>query len=134
MGHRDPEGLGRLPRQRAPAGIRDGHRHHHRDLPTAFLAAPIDGEQGRLGVQGIKGCLHQENIRASIQQAAHLVAVDGNQLIECDGAEARVIDIRRQGGSSVRGADRAGDESRAQGIGSLRPRGPQLWPAARQPG
>src|SRR3546814_6392742 len=51
VAHRVPESLRRLPRQRAPGGIGDGARNHHRQAEAAGFEMLADRVDRRLAVQ-----------------------------------------------------------------------------------
>ena len=96
MAQRIPEGFGSLSGQGAPGSIGNGAGNHHRPAPATFFKELFDGEQGRLGVQGIEYRFHQQDVRPALGQAAHGIEIISHQLVEADVAVTRIIDIRRQ--------------------------------------
>ncbi len=60
MGDGGPEGVDGLPRQRAAAAVGDCHRNHQRQRHTSFVEQLLDGDDRRLGVEGVEdGLEHQ---------------------------------------------------------------------------
>ena len=61
-------------------------------------------------------------VGAAVDQPAQLLAVGRAQLVEADGAEARVVDVRRHRGGAVGRPERAGDEAppAVLGLGAAR--------------
>ena len=91
---------------------------HHRQ-PDAFLLEDVlDGEDAGLGVQGVENRLEQQNVRAAVNQAAHLFLVGEPERVERRRAEGRIVDIGRDRQGPVGRTERSGDEPRA--IGGLR--------------
>ena len=85
---------------------------HHRHAPLALDEHLVDREEARLQVERVEDRLGQDEIDAAVEQAAHLLGVGGAQLVEGDGAERRVVDLRRDRQRAIGRADRAGDEAR----------------------
>ena len=88
-------------------------------------------EDRRLGVQRVEDGLDQEEVGAALEQAARLLAVGVAQLVEGDGAGARIVDVGRHRGGAVGRPDRAGDEARLA-VALARPRSPRAARGARR--
>jgi hypothetical protein len=78
----------------------------------------LDGEDRGLGVEGVEDRLDQQQVGAAVDQAVGGCSVGRDQLVEGDVARARVVDVRRDRGGAVGGAERAGDEARRPGCGA----------------
>ena len=115
VGDRVPEGLRRLPRERAPRGVGDGARNHHRQAHPVVVEILVDGVDGRLAVQGVEDRLDEQNVGPAVDKPGDGFAIGGDQLIEADVAEARVVDVRRDGGGAVGRPENAGHEARLVG-------------------
>ena len=113
VGDRDPEGVDRLSRERAPAAIGDRHRDYQRDLGAPLVEDVEDGGDRRLRVQRVEDRLDQQQVRAAVEQPARLLGVGVADGVERDGAERRIVDVRRDGQRAVRGPDRTRDVARA---------------------
>ena len=83
MRHAVDERLHRLPRQRPAALVHDGARDEHGHLLVLLLEECLDGEEGGLAVGRVEDGLHQEDVHAAVQEAADLLRVRVNQLVEC---------------------------------------------------
>ena len=70
----------------------------------------VDGEQAGLEVERVEDGLGQEDIGAAVDQGLGLFVVGGREPVEVHGPIAGVVDVRRERGGAVRGADRTGDE------------------------
>ena len=99
----------------------------------------LDREDRGLGVERVEDRLDQQQVGAAVEQAARLLAVGLDQLVEGDVACARIVDVGRDRGGLGRGSERAGDEARllrrrVLGAGRLRrawrPRGSSRRPGA----
>ena len=112
VAHRDPERLGRLPRERASTQVGDRARDHHGQFETAPVQHLTDAEQGRLPVQRIEHRLDQEQVHAAVDQRFGLLRVRRGELVERHRAEARVVHVRRERRSTVGGPQAAGHEAR----------------------
>ena len=66
-----------------------------------------------LGVERVEDRLDQKQVRAAVEQPPHLLGVGLAQLIEGDGAEARIAHVRRDRRRAVGRTDRARDEALA---------------------
>ena len=77
-----------------------------------LLVEQVDGEQGRLAVQGIEDGFHQQHVGAALHQALRLLQVGRHQLVEADVARGRIVDVGRDRRCLRRGAQGAGDEAR----------------------
>ncbi len=115
VSHRVPERLGRLARQRAPAEIGDGARYHHGQTHATFLEELIDGEQRRLGIEGVEHRLDHEQVDAAVDQPAHCLGVGDPQLVEGDVAAGRILDVRGNRRRAVGGSQHPGHPSRTLG-------------------
>ena len=113
MRDRVPERFRRLAGQQTAGAIGDGAGNHHRhdDAPRFKLVG--DGENRGLGVERVEDGLDQQRIDAAGQEPAHLLGVSEPQLVEGDGAKARIGNVRRDRGGAVGRAERAGDETLA---------------------
>ena len=111
MRDRIPERLRRLARQQAAGAVGDGAGDHHRQIDAARVELFGDGEDRGLGVERVEDGLDQQHIGAAVEQAAHLLGIGDAQLVEGDGAEARIGNIGRDRGGAVGRADGAGDEA-----------------------
>ena len=72
-----------------------------------------DGVDRGLGVERVEDGLDQQQIGAAVDQPAHLLAIGGAQLVEGDGAEAGIGNVRRDRRGAVGRAQRAGDKAAA---------------------
>ena len=115
VGDRVPEGLRRLPRERAPRGVGDGARNHHRQAHPVVVEILVDGVDGRLAVQGVEDRLDEQNVGPAVDKPGDGFAIGGDQLVEADVAEARVVDVGRDGGGAVGRPENAGHEARLVG-------------------
>ena len=70
-----------------------------------------DGVDRGLGVERVEDGLDQQEIGAAVDQALDLLAIGRAQLVEGDGAEAGIGDVRRDRGGAVGRPERAGDET-----------------------
>jgi len=111
-----PEGFRRLAGQGAPGGVRDGAGNHHRQTLTQLVEKALDGEQGRLGVQGGEHGFHQKQVRPPVHQALDGFGVIGYQGVKAHIAVAGVIHVRGNGGGAAGGAQHPGDEA---GLGRI---------------
>ena len=107
---RGQEGGQRLPGERAAAEIGDRHRDHHRHFDPPLGEQVVDGEQAGLEVERVEDSLGQEDIGAAVDQGLGLFVVGGREPVEVHGPIAGVVDVRRERGGAIRGADRTGDE------------------------
>ena len=108
---RIPERLRRLPGQKPAGAVGDGAGDHHRHVDAARVQLFGDGEDRGLGVERVEDRLDQQHVDAAVDQAAHLLAIGLAQLVEGDGAEARIEHVGRDRGGAVGRADGAGDEA-----------------------
>ena len=113
VGDRIPECLRRLPGKKPAGAVGDGAGNHHRHVDAALLQRLGHGEDRGLGVERVENRLDEQHVGAAIEQPAHLLGIGGAQLVEGDGAKARVQDVGRDRGGAVGRADGAGDETRA---------------------
>ncbi len=121
--HRVPEGLGGLARQGAAGGVGDGSGDHDRQLHAEFLEHALDGEDRRLGVEGVEDGLDQDQVGAAFDQAAGRLDVVLHQFVEGDVAVAGVVHVRGNRAGAAGRAEHAGDETRlVRGLGGLRVR------------
>ena len=110
---RIPERLRRLAGQQAAGTVGDGAGNHHRHVGAARGKLLGDGVERGLGVERVENGLDQQRVDAAVEQPAHLLGIGGAQLVEGDGAEAGIGDVRRDRGGAVGRADGAGDEALA---------------------
>ena len=110
VAHRVPEGGRRLAGEGAAGEVGDGAGDHQRQaagLGEDLLA----GEDRRLGVQRVEDGLDQDEVGAAFDKPADLAGIGGAQVVEADGAEAGVVDVRRHRGGAVGRPEGAGDEA-----------------------
>ena len=72
----------------------------------------LDADDRGLGVERVENRFHQEQIGAAIQQPSRGLLVGLDQLGEADVAETRPVDVGRERGRAVGGAQHARDEAR----------------------
>ena len=82
------------------------------DNDQLVLEQRLDGEDGRLGVEGVEDRLDQQQVGAAVDQPAGLLEVGVDQLDVGDVASGRVVDVGGDGGRAVGGTERAGDVAR----------------------
>ena len=111
-----PKGFNRLPGERSPALIGNGHGSHDRNRHPLFLAILIDGKKGGLRIERIEDRFHEKQVASPIHQAPHLFVVRFPQLFKRHRAKSRVIHVRRHGCRPVGGPQHPGHESRPRGI------------------
>jgi hypothetical protein len=112
---RIPEGLDRLPRERAAGGIGDRARDHDRQIDRQLAHGAAHGVQRRLGVERVEDGLQQDQVGPAFDQRRGRLTVGRHQLVEIDVAKTRIVDARRQRRGAIGGADRAGHEARLPG-------------------
>ena len=112
VGDRGKKSLKGLAGKRAPAPVRNRHGGQDRQANSALLEELGDGKEAGFQIQRIKSGLRQEKIHSPIHQAADLIVVSLNQLVEGHGPKGRVVDVGREGGGPVGRANGAGDEAR----------------------
>lgn len=76
----------------------------------SFLEDGLDGEDRRLGVEGVEDGLDDQQVAAAVEQPQRGGAVRRHEGVEVDVAGARVVDVR---------GDRGGAGGRAQGAGDV---------------
>ena len=96
-----------------PGGVGDGPGYHQRQARhlRVLVEILVDGEQRRLAVQGVEDGLDQQHVGAAVDQAAHLLVVGRDQLVEADVARGRVVHVRRDRCRFRGRSQRAGDEA-----------------------
>ena len=100
------------PGQQAAGAVGDGAGDHDRQPHAARFADVGDGGDRRLGVERVEDRLDQQEVGAALDQAVDLLGIGGAQLVEGDGAEARIGHVGRDRGGAVGRPERAGDEAR----------------------
>ena len=132
---RVPDRSSRTPPASGPTAsgrtVGDGAGDHHRHVDAARLVTLGDGVDRGLGVERVEDRLDQQQVGAAVEQPAHLLAIGVAQLVEGDGAEARIGHVRRDRGGAVGRPERAGDEARPAVLASAagsRPRAPAARP------
>ena len=120
VAHGVPERLGHLAGQGASGGVGDGAGDDHRPAPAVLLEQRLEGEDRRLGVEGVEDRLDEQQVGAAVDQAAGLLEVRRDELVVGDVAGARVVDVGRDRRGAVGRAEGAGDEPRV--VGAWRPR------------
>ena len=111
MCHRIPEGLGILAGQHATAHVGKGHRNHQRHIAFQFLQYLPHGENGRLGVEGVKNGLYQEQVNPARNQSVGRFNVIRSQLVKRDTARTGIIHIGRDGGGLGRWPQHTGHKT-----------------------
>ena len=112
VAQRIPEGFGGLPRERAPRGVGDRARDHHRPAAAGAFEELFEGEERRLGIERVEDRLDQQQVGAAIGQAANGFVVGGDQFVETDVAVARIVHVGRDRRGARGRAQHAGDEAR----------------------
>ena len=113
--HGMPERLGGLPGERPAARVDDRARDHDRQPEAELVEQRLDREDRRLRVQGVEDRLDEKEIRAPVHQPPGTLGVRRHELIEGDVPEPRVVDVGREGGAPVGGAQHSRDEARRVG-------------------
>ncbi len=107
--HGVPERLGDLAGQGAAGRVGDGAGDDHRPAAAALLEERLEGEDRRLGVEGVEDRLDQQQVGAAVDEALRLLEVGLDEPVVGDVALARVVDVRRDRRGRVGGAERADD-------------------------
>ena len=79
---------------------------------TAKIAALAFSEDCCLGIQRVEDGFDQDQIRATVHQAARRLGIVRHQFVEGDVARRRVVHVGRNGRRLVGGPQHAGDEAR----------------------
>ncbi len=128
VAHAGPECGHGLAGQHAPGGVGHGATNDDGQPLAGLLKHFIDGEQRRLGVEGVENGFHQNDVGAAAHQGAGLLGIGCAQGLEIDIARTGVVDIGADARGLGRGAQSARDETRLV-------RGAELVAGrARQPG
>jgi hypothetical protein len=106
----DDEGGGDVGADEQGAGRLDGDLDEDRDLDAALASSPVGGDRGALDLKDVLAGLDEDAVDAAVDEAADLLLVVGEQVVEGDVAE------RDEAGGR---ADRAEHEARALGGGEL---------------
>ena len=117
---RRPERLDSLAGERPPGEVDDRDRDPERQLGGGFLCR----DEGRLRVQRVEDRLDQEQVDASLTEAANLLGVSSDDIVEGDRPVGRIVDLRGERERDVQRPDRPGDEPAAGLVGGL-PREPR---------
>lgn len=80
--HAGDKCLASLSGQSPAALVHDRATDHNRHLLVFVLKELLDGEQGGLGVGRVEDGLHQQEVDASVQEAAGLLLVGGTNLVK----------------------------------------------------
>ena len=104
---RRPEAFDRLTRQRPAGQIDDRDADPQRELRRRVARS----DDRRLRVQRVEDRLDQEHVDPAVAQAAHLLGVALDDLVERVRAVRRVVDTRAERQRHVQRPDRAGDEA-----------------------
>ncbi len=102
-----PEGLGRLARQHAPRGVRDGAGNDDGDLDADLIEQAVGRVDRSLGVERVDDRLDEKQIDSAHQQGAHRVGIRRDEVVEGHVAEARIVHVRGQRTHTRRGTERA---------------------------
>jgi len=113
------ERFGRLAAERPAAGVGDRAGDHQRAAEAGGLEVAGDTEDGRFGVERVEDGLDQQQVGPAIHQTAGGFGVGRGQLVEGDVARAGVVDIGRDGGGAVGGAERPSNEARPRRVAPL---------------
>jgi hypothetical protein len=116
---RVPARLHGLAAERASGGVGDRQRGDDRQGDAAVVEVLLDGEERRLEVQRVEGGFGQEDVHAAVDQAAGLLVVRVDQLVERNPAEAGVVHVGRERRRAVGRSHRAGHEARLAGSGEV---------------
>ena len=112
---RDVERLDGLAGQGAAALIYDGDRNHDGKTDALFGKDVVDRTERSLGIECIEDRFDEQEVRATIDQAAHLLRICFARLVERERSEAWIIDVRTEAQGLVERADCAGNEARPVG-------------------
>jgi hypothetical protein len=107
MAQRVPECRRRLPGQCAPRQIGDRPRDHDRQREPTLGEDVVRRDHRRLGVQRVEDRLDQDQLGAAVDEPPHLLGVGVAHLVERDGAEPWVVDVRREVGRPDGASDEA---------------------------
>ena len=106
-----PERLRGLAGQGAPAGVGDGARDDERQFAPLPPHGGARRRHGGLGIQGVEDRLDQDQVNAAADQGFGSGLVGSKQLLEGHVALTGIIDVRRQAGGDVGGAEHARHET-----------------------
>ncbi len=109
---RGPEGLDRLPGERAAGAVDDRRRDPERQVGYVLARR---GDRG-LRVQRVEDRLEQQQVDAALGEPEHLFGVALLDLVEGVRPALRVVDLGAQRERDVERPDRAGDEAVAGGL------------------
>ena len=125
---RVPERLDHLARERPPGLVRDRDGGHQRDAAPRLVEVPERGEERGLEDERVEDGLEEQEVDAAVDEAADLLRVGRDELVEDVGSLSRVVHVHRERERPVRGADRA----RHEGVLSRGARGARPRPCARR--
>ena len=130
MGDGIHERFRRLSGQRPSAGVGDRAGDHHRKAHAALVEHRFGREDRGLAVENVEDGLDQQQVDATVDQPRSGLAIGVGKGVEIGVPEPGVVDIGRDGGGAVGGAENACDEARALGS----PRGLGVGGLPRDPG
>src|SRR5690606_6240722 len=114
---RDQESFRGLTGKRTPRSISDRTGDHDRNPAffwikrnVSFFVDVLNCVQSRFGIQRIEDSLHQDDIGTSVEQSSHLLGISFGKLVKSNRTVARIIYVRRKGGSSIGWAYGSGHE------------------------
>ena len=111
MLHGVPERRRRLAGQKTAGAVGDGAGNHHRHIDAARVARFRDGVDRRLGIERVEDGFDQQKVGAAVEQTLDLLGVSRAQLVEGNGAETGIGNVRRNRRGPVGRPERAGDET-----------------------
>ena len=94
MLHGCVESLQSLAGQRPAAAVPYRHGYHHREIP--IREEPVDGIQGRLGIEGVETGLYQKHVHSSAHQCVYLLPVHLGHIVEAAVPACRIVHVRRE--------------------------------------
>jgi hypothetical protein len=109
---RDVERLDGLAGQGTAALVDDGDRNYDRKTDALLCKDVVDRTECGFGVERIEDRFEEQEVGASVHQAAHLLRVRLTRFVEGERSEARVIDVRAEAQGLVERADRPRHEAR----------------------
>ena len=110
------ERLGGLAGQRSPALVGDRARNHQGEADARGVELLHDREERRLRVERVEDGFDHQDVGASRDEGAGLLAVRAPELLEGCVAGAWVVDVRRDRRGAVHGAQDAGHEAGPAGV------------------
>ena len=97
MGHADDKSLQNLPTQNTSSLIDDCHAEHQGNLNARLFLCNLESTNGSLSVERIIDSLEQDGIHPTLQEGRNLLYVGSGKLIEGQGSQGRIVDVRTHG-------------------------------------